>query len=508
MQALIILKKVSALTLAGIFAAGCGWEPVPQPNLTHVENTMPAPTGGGARWLAGDHHIHSRFSVGWDDSTNPPSPKMGGDAAYPVAMNAAMGRRFGLEWMVSTDHGGPNHAKINLEHAFPDLLESRVAVPEVVQHVGMEFDTLGADHSSLIIPLHEREALDLYEIERRFSKREPWPADPTWDSQSRMTAALKFMQTLDKPPLVIAHHPSRSARGFGKYGMTEPSELRAWNDTAPDIAVGMEGAPGHQAIAQMMDRFGESKYGQYIGDKRPRGFYGGFLGGFPTMGGFDQMTAKLGGFWDSMLGEGRRWWITANSDSHVHWKDGGVDFWPGEYSKTYVLAQKTGAAIFDAIRAGKIFVVTGDLIDELWFLVESETNVAGLGDTLNVLAGSDVRVTVRVRDPQSMNFNNDNPTLQRIDIIKGDVSAETVPFDTNENPSTKVVLRAERSDLALSGDYLSLTYTVENVESPFYLRLRGTNTRELEPTEDPDREDPWSDLWFYSNPIFVSVVKS
>ena len=153
-------------------------------------------------------------------------------------------------------------------------------------------------------------------------------------------------------------------------------------------------------------------------------------------------------------------------------------------------------------------VVTGDLIDELWFLVESETNVAGLGDTLNVLAGSDVRVTVRVRDPQSMNFNNDNPTLQRIDIIKGDVSAETVPFDTNENPSTKVVLRAERSDLALSGDYLSLTYTVENVESPFYLRLRGTNTRELEPTEDPDREDPWSDLWFYSNPIFVSVVKS
>jgi len=36
----------------------------------------------------------------------------------------------------------------------------------------------------------------------------------------------------------------------------------------------------------------------------------------------------------------------------------------------------------------------------------------------------------------------------------------------------------------------------------------GTNTAELEPSEDSDREDPWSDLWFYSNPIFVSVVKS
>ena len=57
------------------------------------------------------------------------------------------------------------------------------------------------------------------------------------------------------------------------------------------------------------------------------------------MGGFDQMTARLGGFWDSMLGERRRWWITANSDSHIHWTDGGADFWPGEYSKTYVLAK-------------------------------------------------------------------------------------------------------------------------------------------------------------------------
>ena len=75
---------------------------------------------------------------------------------------------------------------------------------------------------------------------------------------------------------------------------------------------------------------------------------------------------------------------------------------------------KAGAAIFDAIGAGKIFVVAGDLIDELWFLAESESNVAGIGDTLQVLAGSDVRVTVRVGDPQSINFNNDNPTLKRL----------------------------------------------------------------------------------------------
>ena len=28
-----------------------------------------------------------------------------------------------------------------------------------------------------------------------------------------------------------------------------PAELRRWNETAPQVAVGMEGAPGHQASA-------------------------------------------------------------------------------------------------------------------------------------------------------------------------------------------------------------------------------------------------------------------
>jgi hypothetical protein len=46
-------------------------------------------------WLAGDHHIHSRYSVGWDDSVEPPSPVLGGDAIYPIPMNALMARSTG-----------------------------------------------------------------------------------------------------------------------------------------------------------------------------------------------------------------------------------------------------------------------------------------------------------------------------------------------------------------------------------------------------------------------------
>jgi hypothetical protein len=40
-----------------------------------------------------------------------------------------------------------------------------------------------------------------------------------------------------------------------------------------------------------------------------------------------------------------------------------------------------------------------------------------------------------------------------------------------------------------------------------YIRLRGTNTEQLEPAADPRGEVPWTELWFYSNPIFMKSSK-
>ncbi|MBT8147863.1 MAG: hypothetical protein KJN90_13485 [Gammaproteobacteria bacterium] len=149
----------------------------------------------GRSWIAGDHHIHSRFSVGWNRDADPPTPIIGGDAIYPIHMNALMGKYFGLGWMVSTDHGGPNHSKVNLELAYREIQQSRQVVPEIIQFYGMEFDTPGADHSSLIIPYTEQEAQKLFAIESSFSKRNPWPADPGWNTEPRMLEALRFMPT-------------------------------------------------------------------------------------------------------------------------------------------------------------------------------------------------------------------------------------------------------------------------------------------------------------------------
>ncbi|MBT2756810.1 phosphoesterase [Mesobacillus foraminis] len=460
-------------------------------------------------WLAGDHHIHSEWSVGWDNSTNPPTPIKGGDAIYPTVKNAENAKKYGLDWMVTTDHGGPNHSKVNLEQAYPELLKSRQAVPEVLQFYGMEFDTPAADHSSLIIPKGDNESQTLYDIESKFNKRDPYPNDGSRDTESKMIEALNYMKQMDEPPIHIAHHPSRSATGDGVWGQDTPEEFRNWNDTAPNISIGMEGAPGHQAAAINPDGT--------LDPKGSRGSYGNINA--PTMGGFDQMTAKVGGLWDSMLGEGRHWWITSTSDSHVNWRDGGSDFWPGEYSKTYVKAEKNYDDIMESLRNGNVFVTTGDLISELdvkvqsggkspWFS-KSKGNSATIGETLELPGkkSKDVTVTIRIKDPKAANSNGDKPQVKRIDLIMGEVTGKAEDRSSASNPTTKVVKRFTEKDWKQKGEYIEISYKLKDVQKDSYIRLRGTNTDQLEPVNDPKGENPWKDLWFYSNPVFIKSSK-
>lgn len=451
------------------------------------------------RWLAGDHHIHSRFSAdypGADTATTAPVPVLGADGRYAIPTNAAKAREHGLAWMVATDHGGPLHSKLSYEQAYPELLRSRSDVPEVIQFYGMEFDTPGADHSSLIVPHSHHERDDLLAIESRFSKRDAFPRDPARDAEPRMLAALRMMRDMAEPPVVIANHPSRSARGFGEYGQDTPAELRAWNDTAPRVAIGMEGAPGHQAGA--IDRDGSID---------STGVRGGYRNA-PTMGGFDQMTARLGGFWDAMLGEGRRWWITSTSDSHRNWRDGGSDFWPGEYSKTYVHARRSHADILDGLRGGRVFVTTGDLIAELDVTAEAVAapgRGAGIGGSLALPGAGDVRVTIRVRDPEAPNARGERPSVNRVDLIMGHVVGRSADRTLDHNPTTQVIRRFGPRNWTRDGEWLTMTHVVPDVHHTSYLRVRGTSTDEWEPRPDTRGEDPWSDLWFYSNPIFVDV---
>jgi hypothetical protein len=223
------------------------------------------------------------------------------------------------------------------------------------------------------------------------------------------------------------------------------------------------------------------------------------------MGGFDQMTAKLGGFWDSMLGEGRRWFITANSDSHIHWREGGSDFWPGEYSKTYVFAQKNHDDIINGIRNGRVFVTLGDLISELYVRVEGGHHTADIGGAIHIAKGEDVTVTIRFKDPDTLNSWKQNPEVTRVDLIMGEVRGPVSNRNSDNNPTTQVIARFTESDWAVNSAYREITYTISELGKESYIRIRGTNSNELEPQEDERGESPWDELWFYSNPIFIDV---
>ena len=438
-------------------------------------------------WRAGDHHIHSEYSGDYDTTTNPVTFIKGADAVYPIVTNAIMAKNFGLTWAMCTDHGGPTHSKVNLEQAYPDLLLSRRLVPEVLQFWGMEFDTPALDHHTLMIPRHDGEAQQLFELESRFAKHDPFPADPGRDTEAKMIEFLTSAKGMHHKPLVLGHHTSRSARGLGVYGLDTPREFRNGNDVAPDIYVGFEGAPGHQA-------------GPLRGGAR-----GGY-GNYPTHGGYDQMTARVGGLWDSLLGEGRRWWITATSDSHVHWTRGGADFWPGEYSKTYVLARQDYADIMDGLRHGRIWVTTGDLISSLDLFARNRRQTAAMGEnlTVNRRERNDIDIEIRFRPPQGRNANGDRPQVRRVDLIVGQITGPNPDRDADTNPTTKVVARFGPDQWRKQGQDYVIRHTLRDVQTDLYARVRGTNTDEAEPLPD-GKENPWTDLWFYSNPVFIKL---
>lgn len=494
------MRSTFFIAAALIFSASTTLHPAyAQERPLAASSTAVSAHEDGRRWLAGDHHVHSRFSAKYAPDTvspgAPPQPELGGDGNNSIIRNAQMARSFGLSWMVSTDHGGPLHARLNGDQAYPELLQAREASPDLILFYGMEFDTPGAEHSSLIIPRSDHEREDLLRLESRYGRREPWPADPARDEESLMIAALREMGAMSPRPVVVINHPSRSAIGLGAWGEVRPAQLRDWSEVEPRVVIGMEGAPGHQADGLFAD-----------GSSDPAGSRGIYRR-FPTMGGFDQMTARVGGVWDAMLGEGRRWWITATSDSHRNIAEGGDDFWPGQYAKTYVLARPEPADILDALREGRIFVTTGDLVSELdMTLTTAGGAVATIGGALDVTADQDITVTIRVRDPAAVNAGGRTPQVDHIDLIVGDVTGSQPDRALDANPTTRVERRFTSADWTVDGEVLTMSYRLPAAAASRYVRVRGSGSPELEPAQDAGGEDPWSDLWFYGNPAFIHVA--
>ena len=112
--------------------------------------------------------------------------------------------------------------------------------------------------------------------------------------------------------------------------------------------------------------------------------------------------------------------------------------------------------------------------------------------------------TIRLRDPEARNGNGENPAVARVDVIVGDVCRPVADRTTDRNDTTRSSCACGRGDWRRDGEHLAMSLPLVATRDQ-YVRVRGTSTTELEPEPDPPGEDPWTDLWFYSNPVFVTV---
>ena len=465
------------------------------------------PYDGGV-WLAGDHHIHTKFSP---------------DGMYEIMQQVDAAQRHGLSWCVITDHGGPKHDKIAVQQAYPDLVAARAKHPGMSIFQGLEWNVPAAEHASVILPPTPDEAKVIAEFEALYDElnesREGTPAN----TEAEAVAAVKYLESLKPSPLFFANHPARRGRN-------SPMEMRNWGDAGPTVMRGFEAAAGHQAATLT----GHIR-GHYEKGPKEDSWPGYPIESYRTWCGYDWYVTKIGGVWDSLLGEGRPWYITADSDSHRHYtehrrvndktyktlgyvttldeqrkKDETVDlidFWPGEYTKPWVYASAPEPiAIMNALRAGSMFPVHGDLIDRLELTATSTDAAAPMGGTLLLeRSGQDVSIQVRIRQPSRPNFAGRSMSVHHLDLIAGDFTGPAKDRASIENPSTRVVQRFEAKDVKQEGGWLSFSQTFKNVHKSFYVRVRGTNRDLTEPELDDLKTNPWDDLWFYSNPVMIRV---
>jgi hypothetical protein len=532
---LLLIPTAAAILVAAV-ACGGGDEPV-------GSNVPPLPSG---RWIAGDLHTHTTQSA---------------DADVSQTLDKVLGKAFttfGLDWMAVSNHlrvSTRDEKGAKLDTSIPmSVGVERYEIPRVqaLQASGTYADKLIFSGFEWDMPTHDHIGVGIFqgtdklttsikgmkEFEYLFTTRDPAMFDAAdvaaWkakygETRYNKTAddALKAISWLkDNYPdtsYAVINHPSRNK---GSYTV---DDFRRFNDIAPNIMFAIEGMVGNQMEP---DRGGYTA--AYTPENAPLRAYGGV----------DYVVAKVGGVWDALLGEGRRVWNLTDSDTHFKIVNGNSSgYFPGEYAKNYVFNGAQGAPamkdLLQGLRSGKMFSVYGDLINALDFNLASKDDRKEMGGELKVASGEKVVVTIRFKTPAKNNYEkpvdsgtaaNVKPVVDHVDLIVGDVGPKaaqgSAAYSVATNASTKVVKRFTSADWKVDADgYFTISYETTATKNQYY-RLRGTNlgtdvaglTQGGEPLADQrtgttDNTQRFNDindrnyrsLWFYSNPVFVTL---
>lgn len=511
-----------------------------------------APTGGQQlQWLVVDTHVHSLFSH---------------DAKYQIETILDQAEHFGVDAIAFTEHSNWGYANEGGVFEVSKRLQTARDERDLLVFQGLEWYIPAAEHGTVLIAPGAETARVLRSFQLQWDgKLNKWehpepgsPEEQQWEQFAcdgiQWLAEQKADGVIDDV-LVLANHPMR-------YGIDSPHEMRKWQDADPGIFIGMEGAPGAQGSAFGTNRDPKYQRGEYENARKPQTYAGYPDEALRTRGGFDWSTSVVGGLWDALLSEGRRYWIISNSDFHLKtydtrvigaypdnpenpWEEGaslgnfnragrrpneeesgqqqgGSDYWPGEFSRTHVGAtDRSHTAVMQALREGRIWVDHGHLVAALDVrLAPADGSIAPvtLGGELRVPRGTELELVVTVTPTTTENSFGILPELAHLDLITGEITGAADDPDTITAPATRV---RERVETAGRGrDPFEVRFTLGAAEKDGYLRLRGSDGKrsgvgpmgaEVDPAGPiphgggPDEGNPWADTWLYTNPIFVTV---
>lgn len=478
-------------------------------------------------WLKADFHIHTNMSDG------DISPSV-------IAKNAF--EKYNLDLISITDHGGhffrvnsdfqridnygnvfsilnydslmatdakqyKNYSRSTQlkESSFPEVLRLREKYSDKIIMQGLEFNVPGHDHACIGIISENCNPISEYQFifDRNDTLKSFNNLTKKFNDNNHYNAllSLKFLQeNYNNKSYFIINHPSRKLQ----YTI---EEIRDLINVAPNVVIGFEGLPGHQ-----INKNYRCKYSYEIGDQD---YYHS-----KTYGGADFMLAKVGGLWDALLGEGRNFWVFANSDFHRPKEDS----WPGEYAKNYLwMSEKNESLICENLQKGKLFVVTGDLITDLDFSIEFENKNFYMGQHASTIRNSDIKIKIAFKDGL-INFNNVKTSVDHVDLICGDIQDPIQPSEKKykdpNNSTTKVLKRFNKEEFSKNENDVYFVEFYYNLSKSQYFRIRGTNLpvnlqNEMDFNGNPlcdtsigenNETNAWKDLWFYSNPIFVNII--
>jgi voltage-gated potassium channel Kch len=136
-----------------------------------------------------------------------------------------------------------------------------------------------------------------------------------------------------------------------------------------------------------------------------------------------------------------------------------------------------------------------------------------LGGVLTARRGTPVRLVIRIEPARLPNWAQFVPRLAKVDVIRGDVTGPASDADAFRAPGTRVV---RTWDVGGQTNTITLSYDLGRLDQGFYVRLRGSDGNRLavglhgaqvDPAGPPidvvGDSDPWRDLWFYTNPMWV-----